>query len=111
MPFGMVNSGMTMTRAVRKLLDGMDNVVDYIDDLLVHTRTWEEHVYTLKELFKRLKAANLVAVRPTKCVFRATQVNFLGHCLGQGMIGLQDVNVQKMRDVLSTEDLPKIGVG
>ena len=37
MPFGMVNSGMTMVRAVRKLLDGMDNVVYYIDDLLVHT--------------------------------------------------------------------------
>ena len=36
MPFGMVNSGMKMTRAVRKLLDG---IVDYIDDLLVHTRT------------------------------------------------------------------------
>ena len=99
MPFGMVNSGMTRTRAVRKLLDGMDNVVDYIDDLLVHTRVWEEHVQTLKELFKRLKAANFVA-RPTKCVFGATQVDFLGHCLGQGMIGLQDVNVKKMRDAL-----------
>ena len=68
MPFGMVNSGMTMTRAVRKLLEGMDNVVDYIGDLLVHTRAREEHVYTLKELFKRLKAPNLVAT-PTKCGF------------------------------------------
>ena len=97
MPFGMVNSSMTMTRAVRKLLDGMDNVVDYIDHLLVHTRTWEEHGQTLKKLFKRLKAANLVA-RPTKCVFGVTQVEFWGHCLGQGMIGLQDVNVQKMRE-------------
>ena len=110
MPFGMVNSGMTMTRAVRKLLDGMDNVVDYIDDLLVHTKTWEEHMHMLKELFKRLRAANSVA-RPTKCVFGATQGNFGGHCLGRGMIGLQDVNAQKMRDVLSTKDLPKIGVG
>ena len=83
MPFGMVNSGMTMTRAVGKLLDGMDNVVDYIDDLLVHTRTWEEHVHTLKELFKRLKAANLVA-RPTKCVFGATQARFFGPLFGTG---------------------------
>ena len=39
MPFGMVNFGITMTRAVRKLLYGMDNVVDYVDNLLVHTRT------------------------------------------------------------------------
>ena len=55
MPFGMVNSGMTMTRAVRRLLEGMDNVVDYIDDLLMHTKTWEEHLQVLEELFKRLK--------------------------------------------------------
>ena len=66
MLFGMVNSGMTMTRAVRRLLEGMDNVVDYIDDLLVHTKMWEEHLQVLEELFKRLKEANLVA-RPTKC--------------------------------------------
>ena len=83
MPFGMVNSIMTLMRAVRKFLDGMDNVVDYIDDLLVHTRTWEEHVQTLKELFKRLKAANLVA-RPTKCVFGAAQVDFFESLFGTG---------------------------
>ena len=51
-PFGMMNSGMAMTRAMRTVNDGMDNVVDYIDDLLVYTWTWEEHVQTLKELFK-----------------------------------------------------------
>ncbi|RUS72103.1 hypothetical protein EGW08_020129 [Elysia chlorotica] len=97
MPFGMVNSGMTMTRAVRRLLEGMDNVVDYIDDLLVHTKTWEEHLQVLEELFKRLKAANLVA-RPTKCELGATQVDFLGHCLGRGTVGLQDCNVEKVKD-------------
>ena len=51
----------------------------------------------LKELFKRLKLANLVAWT-TKCVFGATQVDLLGHCLEQGMIWLQEVNVQKVRD-------------
>ena len=55
LPFGMVNSGMTMTGTVRRLLEGMDNVVDYIDDLLVHTKTWEEHLQVLEELFKRLR--------------------------------------------------------
>ncbi|GFS15740.1 Reverse transcriptases (RTs) from retrotransposons domain-containing protein [Elysia marginata] len=54
MPFEMMNSGATLTRAVKKLLCVMDNVVDYIDDLLVHTETWEAHVKTLAELFRRL---------------------------------------------------------
>ena len=93
----MVNSGMTMTRAVRQLLERIDNVVDYIDDLLVHTKTWEEHLQVLEELFKRLKGTNLVA-RPTNCETGATQVDFLGHCLGQGTVGLQDCNVEKVKD-------------
>ena len=67
------------------------------DDLLVHTHTWEEHMKTPKALFKRLKAANLVA-RPTKCVFGTTQVDSLGHRLREGMVGLQDVTVWKQRD-------------
>ncbi|KAK3732965.1 hypothetical protein RRG08_002574 [Elysia crispata] len=96
MPFGMINSGMTMTRAVR-LLEEMNNVVDYINDLQVHTKTWEEHLQVLEELFKRLKAANLVA-RPTKCELGATQVDFLGHRLGRGTVGLQDCNVEKVKD-------------
>ena len=97
MPFGMVNSGMTMTIAVRRLLEGIDNVVNYIDDLLVHTKTSEEHLQVLEKLFKPLKAANLVA-RPTKCELGATQVDFLRQRLERGTVGLQDSNVEKMKD-------------
>eukprot|EP00112_Aurelia_sp_Birch-Aquarium-sp1_P019029 Seg4629.1 transcript_id=Seg4629.1/GoldUCD/mRNA.D3Y31 product="Retrovirus-related Pol polyprotein from transposon gypsy" pseudo=true protein_id=Seg4629.1/GoldUCD/D3Y31 len=51
MPFGMVNSAATLVRAIRKLLAGLDNVDSYIDDILIHTRTWEEHMQALRELF------------------------------------------------------------
>ncbi|GFR73653.1 zinc finger protein [Elysia marginata] len=95
MPFGMMNSGATLTRAVKKLLCGMDNVVDYIDDLLVHSETWEAHVETLAELFRRLREANFT-VRPVKCVLGSSTINFLGHRLGQGTD--QDENVEKVRN-------------
>ncbi|GFO41204.1 Zinc finger protein [Plakobranchus ocellatus] len=97
MPFGMMNSGATLTRAVKKLLCGMDNVVDYIDDLLIHTETWEAHVKTLSEQFRRLKEANFI-VRPVKCLLGSRTVDFLGHSLGRGAIGLQDENVEKVRN-------------
>ena len=57
MPFGMVNSGATLKRGLRKMLAGMDNVICYWDDLLVHTKTWEEHMKTLRELFTCLTKA------------------------------------------------------
>ncbi|GFR79428.1 zinc finger protein [Elysia marginata] len=93
MPFGMMNSGATLTRAVKKLLCGMDNVGDYIDDLLLHTETWEAHVKTLVELFRRLRETNFT-VRPVKRVLRSSTIDFLGYRLGQGTISLQDENVE-----------------
>ncbi|GFN86555.1 Zinc finger protein [Plakobranchus ocellatus] len=75
MTFGMMNSGATLTRAVKKLLCEMDNVVDYIDDLLIHTETSEAHAKTLSELFKRFQEANFT-VRPVKCLLRSRTVDF-----------------------------------
>ena len=54
MPFGMINSAATLKRAMKKLIADLDNVDFYWDDILVHTRTWEEHIKALQELFARL---------------------------------------------------------
>jgi hypothetical protein len=85
MPFGLVNSGATFSRVMRKLLKGIKNVHNYIDDILIHTRTWEEHLQKVKEVFTRLENANLTA-RPTKCFFGYDEVEFLGHVVGQGIV-------------------------
>ena len=97
MPFGMINSAATLKRAMKKLLHGMDNVEFYWDDILVHTRTWEEHIKILQELFTRLLAAGMT-IRPTKCLFGVNAVDFLGHRLEGGLIGLHQDNVAKIRD-------------
>ena len=97
MPFGMMNSGATLIRVMKEILDGMDDVVSYVDDLLVHSKTWDNHLETLKELFARLKRAGLT-VKPQKCVLGAAEIDFLGHHLGVGSVSLQDDNVRKIRD-------------
>ena len=61
MLFGMINSSATLKRAMKKLLHGLDNVEFYRDDILVHTRTWEEHIKVLQELFTRLLAAGMTS--------------------------------------------------
>lgn len=96
MPFGLVNSAATYNRMMRKMLNGLECVDSYIDDIIVHTETWEEHIKILEELFRRIKEANLT-VRPTKCRFGYSKVDFLGHHLGEGEIGLQQNNVEKIK--------------
>ncbi|PIK38738.1 hypothetical protein BSL78_24428 [Apostichopus japonicus] len=82
MPFGLVNSGATFNRVMRKLLKGIENVHSYVDDILIHTQTWEEHLQRVKEVFTRIKKANLTA-RPTKCFIGYNEVEFLGHIIGE----------------------------
>jgi len=97
LPFGMINSAATLKRAMKKLLHELDNVEFYWDDILVHTRTWEEQIKLPRELFRRLLAAGMT-IRPTKCICGVNTVDFLGHRLEEGLIGLYEDNVTKIRD-------------
>ena len=98
MPFGMINSAATLKRAMKKLIEDLDDVDFYWDDILVHTRSWEEHIRALREPFSRLVQAGLT-IRPTKCLLGVNSVDFLGHRLEQGMIGLHQDNMEKIKDV------------
>ena len=77
MPFGMKSSGAILVRGMRQLLSDMDNVDNYIDDLIVYTKNWESHLATLKKLFNRLQEASF-NVRPKKCLFGSKTVDFSG---------------------------------
>ena len=67
------------------------------DDILVHTKTWEDHVNTIQELFSRMRRANLTA-RPSKCLIATDSVDFLGHQIQHGEVGLHIDNVDKIRN-------------
>ena len=78
MPFGLVNAGATFSRLMRKLLEGMKNLDNFIDDVMVFTRTWELHMSVLRELFVRLKNARLT-IKSSKCCIGFSKIDCLGH--------------------------------
>ena len=93
MPFGMVNSGATLVRGLKKVLKGLSGVGSYIDDIVIHSDSWEEHLRTLKELFGRLRRARITA-QPTKYLLGANRMEFLGHRKGDDVI---NDNLEKVR--------------
>jgi hypothetical protein len=50
----------------------------YIDDLLIFSKTREEHLAHLRRVFERLTEAKLYVKLP-KCEFMRSEVKFLGH--------------------------------
>ena len=65
-------------RTVETLLQGIPNVLMYLDDILVLGKTTEEHCHMLSEVLSRLEQAGLRLMQD-KCTFMATLVQYLGY--------------------------------
>ena len=97
MPFGMVNSGSTYNRMVRKLLYRSQNLESYVDDILGHTTDWENHMRMLKDFFERVKHANL-SLKPSKRKIGFDKVEFLGHTIEKDSISPQIESIGRILD-------------
>jgi len=95
MPFGMVNFGSTYNRMVRKLLEGAQDLKNYVDYVHGHTKDWNRHMQMLRDFFERIRIANL-CLRPSKCKIGFDTVDFLGHTIQKDSIGPQVKNVGKI---------------
>ena len=97
MAFGLVNSGATFTRMMRKLLSGVEYADSYIDDVLIHTSSWSSHLKVLGEVLGRLSDSGLTA-KPSKCMVGFHTIDFVGHKIGSDLISPEDQNVDKVRN-------------
>ena len=93
MPFGMKNASATFQRLMNLLTRDLKGCVAYIDDLIVHSNSWSEHLVRLEGLLKALREANLV-VKLSKCEFVHAQVNYLGYVVGHGTVAPPDAKVK-----------------
>ncbi|CAI7821814.1 unnamed protein product [Closterium sp. NIES-54] len=87
MPFGMTNAPstfqLTMNGVFRDMLD--KKVIVYLDDILVYSKTKEEHFKDLEEVFRRLQQNRLIT-KGSKCEFLKPELEFLGHVVsGDGI--------------------------
>ena len=80
MPFGLCNAVSSFQRAMDLVLNGLnlETLLCYLDDIVVFSRTPEEHLERLECLLQRLKDANL-KLKPSKCQLFQRRVSFLGH--------------------------------
>jgi hypothetical protein len=95
MPFGLCNAPTTFMRVMndifRPFLD--DFVIVYLDDILVFSRTWNEHVTHVKRVLDVLKKEKLY-VKLSKCDFGKTSLVYLGHIVGGGQLKIDPSKVE-----------------
>ena len=93
MPFGLQGALTTFQRMMDQVLRGQDFAAAYLDDIVIHSSTWEDHVIHLRAVFERLREAGVTA-KPRKCQFAMAQCVYLGHIVGNGMVRLEKSKIQ-----------------
>ena len=90
---GLTNASATFQAYISKALQGLVDsfCIVYLDDILVFSKTKEEHDQHLQQICQRLRDAELYA-KPSKCQFYQQELEFLGF-----MIGVQGVRMDPSR--------------
>ena len=80
LPFGLCNAPATFSRLMDNVLSGLswEVCLYYLDDIIIFSRGWQEHLDRLRMVFSRLREANL-RLGPRKCTLARSSVTFLGH--------------------------------
>ena len=99
MPFGLMNAPGTFQRIMNQVFfDILDkNVIVYLDDILIFTKTEEEHRQILAEVFHRLAHYSLY-VKEKKCALFLSQVEFLGHIVTAEGIRVQSGKIDAVKE-------------
>lgn len=99
LPFGLSNAPATFQRAIDMILGGLKwkSCLVYLDDIIVFSRTAEDHVEHLREVFAVLQRSGL-SLKAKKCHLFQEEVEYLGHIVGRGRLKVQEKNIQGLKE-------------
>ena len=98
LPFGLCNAPATFQRAMDMILAGVkwQICLVYLDDVIVFSRSPEEHFQQLNEWLTRLGKAG-VTLKAAKCLFFQEEVEYLGHVIRPGRLPVLEKNLRALR--------------
>lgn len=98
LPFGLCNAPATFQRTMDGMMRKHRAYADvYLDDIIIHSRSFEEHLTHIREVLADLRKEKLYA-KLKKCEFAKEQVDFCGFVVSEKGIATQESKVQAIRD-------------
>jgi hypothetical protein len=93
MPFGLTNAPATFQLCMNYIFNKQlrNSLLVFFDDLLIYSRTWEDHLHHIDEILSIMGEQSLYT-KETKCEFGLTKILYLGH-----IIGAQGVHVHQKK--------------
>ena len=99
MPFGLTNAPATFQRLMELCLGELhlQYCIIYLDDIIIFSKTPEEHLHQLRLVFQKISEAGL-KLKPSKCEFFRTRLEYLGHIMSEKGIETNPKKIQVIWD-------------
>ena len=100
LPFGIASAPAQFQRVMDQILQGMNHVTCYLDDILITGSTVDEHLSNLTEVLRRLKEHG-VRLKREKCQFLRDSVEYLGHLIDADGLHTTDSKLKAINEAPS----------
>ncbi len=109
MPFGLKNATSTFTRTMSEVFKDLGSTFlkVFVDDLNVHSETWNDHIRHLDVVLSKLREVNL-KLNPSKCSFAAKTITFLGHVVSKEGIRPDLGKIEAMLQFPTPKNVPSV---
>ena len=97
-PFGLTNAPAAFSAMINRIFGDLFDVyvISYLDDIIIFSKSAEDHKRHLTEVFNRMRSHKLF-VKLSKCEFMKEEVHFCGHIVGVYGISLDQDKVAAIK--------------
>lgn len=108
-PMGLSGMPFTFQEVMQKLIGKMNyiNAIVYIDDCVLYTKTFEEHVEKLSDLLQYFREANM-KLKVSKCYFAQSKLKFLGYIIDREGVKLDKSKVEIINKLPAPHNLKSL---
>ena len=106
-PFGLAQAPAYFMKLINMVLTGIDFAMGYLDDIIIFSRTEEEHLEHLRTIFDRLKEAGL-KLKLQKCNFFKKHIQYLGHLISDEGIHPLPEKLESIRKIIAPNNQKEV---
>ena len=98
LPFGLAGSPAAFQKLMLQVFQGLTFkfLIIYVDDILIFSKTFDQHLSHLQTVFNRLRDANL-RLHPKKCNFVVPEILYLGHIISPAGIAVDPSKIEILK--------------
>ncbi|CAC5408177.1 Retrovirus-related Pol polyprotein from transposon 297,Retrovirus-related Pol polyprotein from transposon 17.6 [Mytilus coruscus] len=109
LPYGLANSPATFNLIMNEVIRDLNwkSALVYVDDILIYSKNFEEHLCHLAALFDKLIEANL-KLKPSKCQFACKEVQYLGHIITKEGIAVDPEKTTSVHSFVAPKNVKEV---